>query len=238
MAAGGAAIPDTHDISRAAGAEQLIAVAVEHFGRIDIVINNAGIIRWAGLPEADEGNLRRHLDVHVFGSFHTARAAWPHLVEQGYGRLVMTTSAGVFGLPKNLSYAAAKGGVIGLTRSLATSGAPHGIRVNAVAPAAMTRMAGSASDDSPDMAPELVAPMGVYLAHESCPVTGEIYAAGGGRFARVFIASTEGYVASDPPTLEDVAAHWAVINDESQYAVPADLPAWSAKFLKHLHTKS
>ena len=237
VAAGGAAIPDTHDVSDSAGARGLVETAIAHFDRLDIVINNAGIIRWAGLPEADEDNLRRHVDVHLAGSFHTSRAAWQHLVQQGYGRLVMTTSAGVFGVPKNLSYAAAKGGVIGLTRSLATAGVAHGIAVNAIAPAAMTRMAGSraGADDAPEMAPELVAPMAAYLAHDSCRVTGEIYAAGGGRFARIFIASTDGYVAAGMhPTIEEVAANWDTINDENRYVVPADLPAWSAAFLSHL----
>ena len=208
---------------------------IERFGRIDILINNAGIIRWAGLPDADADNLAQHLAVHVGGSFNTTRAAWPHLVEQGYGRIVMTTSSGLFGLPTNLSYAAAKGGVIGLTRSLAVAGAKKGIKVNALAPAAMTRMAGPprAGDPDPHMAPELVAPMAAFLAHENCPVTGEIYAAGAGRFARIFIASTPGYVDAGA-TVEDIAEHWAAINDEAGYAVPASLMEWSAAFLAHL----
>ena len=107
----------------------------------------------------------------------------------------MTTSTGLFGLPNNLAYATAKGGVIGLTRSLATAGAAHGIKVNLIAPAALTRMAGAAARRPPEMSPDLVAPMVAFLAHEDCPVSGEIYAAGAGRFARIFIASTEGYVA-------------------------------------------
>ena len=127
------------------GAQALVDAAVEQFGRLDILINNAGIIRWAGFPEADEDNLARHLAVHVGGSFNTTRAAWPHMVEQGYGRIVMTTSTGMFGLPTNTSYATAKAAVIGLTRSLATAGAAHGIKVNLIAPAAMTRMAGPGS---------------------------------------------------------------------------------------------
>ena len=124
----------------------------------------------------------------------------------------MTTSSGMFGLPQNLSYATAKAGVIGLTRSLTTAGAAHGIKVNLIAPAAFTRMAGQSDDDADrrpptQMAPELVAPMVAFLAHEDCPVSGEIYAAGAGRFARIFIASTEGYVHAAPaPTIEDVAA--------------------------------
>jgi NAD(P)-dependent dehydrogenase (short-subunit alcohol dehydrogenase family) len=236
LAAGGVAVSNGSDVATVAGAESLIETALERYGRIDILINNAGIMRWAGLPEADADDLARHLAVHVGGSFNTARAAWPHLLAQGYGRIVMTTSAGLFGLPKNLSYAAAKGGVIGLTRSLATAGAKHGIRVNALAPAAMTRMAGAPPVGAEQqMPPELVAPLAAYLAHETCPVNGEIYAAGAGRFARIFIASTPGYVHPSPePTLEDIADHWAAINDETDYLIPGDLMTWSAAFLAHL----
>ena len=235
LAAGGAAIADTGDVATAAGAEALIDAAIQQFGRLDILINNAGIVRWAGFPDADADNLASHLAVHVGGSFNTTRAAWPHMVEQGYGRIVMTGSTGMFGLPTNLSYATAKAAVIGLTRSLTTAGAVHGIKINVIAPAAFTRMAGTATEEPPHMSPDLVAPMVAFLAHEDCPVSGEIYAAGGGRFARIFIASTEGYVDSDPgPTIEDVAEHWATINDESGYYVPADLMDWSAAFMKHL----
>jgi NAD(P)-dependent dehydrogenase (short-subunit alcohol dehydrogenase family) len=232
--AGGVATADANDVSTVEGAQTLVEAAVRQFGRIDVVINNAGVIRWAGFPEADEQNLARHLAVHVGGSFNTTRAAWPHLVEQGYGRVVMTTSSGLFGLPNNTSYATAKGAVIGLARSLATAGAAHGIKVNCIAPGAFTRMAGSGSGPD-EMSPDLVAPMAAFLAHEDCPVTGEIYAAGFGRFARIFLASTEGYVHGfGKPTVEDVAAHWDAINDESGYAVPADLEAWSAAFTAHL----
>jgi NAD(P)-dependent dehydrogenase (short-subunit alcohol dehydrogenase family) len=213
----------------------VVEAAVARFGRVDAVINNAGIIRWAGFPEADEENLIRHLAVHTVGSFNTARAAWPHLVAAGYGRIVMTTSSGVFGLPNNVSYATAKAAVIGMTRSMAVAGAEHGIRVNLIAPAALTRMAGGDGDRDGDMAPALVAPMAAFLAHESCPVTGEIYAAGAGRFARVFVAATPGYVHVGPDvTIEDVGEHWAAINDETGYVVPSDLMSWSAAFLSHL----
>jgi NAD(P)-dependent dehydrogenase (short-subunit alcohol dehydrogenase family) len=218
------------------GAQALVQSAVERFGRIDVLVNNAGIIRWAGFPEADQDNLDRHLAVHVGGSFNTARAAWPHMVEAGYGRIVMTTSAGLFGLPNNISYATAKGAVIGLTRSLTVAGADHGIKVNLIAPGAMTRMAGPAGDETaPAMSPDLVAPMVAYLAHEDCPVSGEIYAAGFGRFARIFVAMTPGYVhAGGAATIEDVADHWAAINDEAGYGIPADLMDWSATFMAHL----
>jgi NAD(P)-dependent dehydrogenase (short-subunit alcohol dehydrogenase family) len=238
VAAGGVAVPDTSDVATPEGAQALVDAAVERFGRIDVLVNNAGIIRWAGFPEADQDNLDRHLAVHVGGSFNTARAAWPHMAEAGYGRIVMTTSAGLFGLPNNISYATAKGAVIGLTRSLTVAGADHGIKINLIAPGAMTRMAGRASDASPDMSPDLVAPMVAYLAHEDCPVSGEIYAAGFGRFARIFVAMTPGYVhAGGTPTIEDVADHWAAINDEAGYGVPADLVDWSATFMAHLPPK-
>ena len=238
VAAGGAAVADTSDVATAAGAQALVDATVERFGRVDVLINNAGIVKWAGFPKADAENLERHLAVHVGGSFNTTRAAWPHMVDQGYGRIVMTTSAGLFGLPNNTSYATAKGAVIGLTRSITTAGAAHGIKANLIAPAAMTRMAGPAADEgSKEMSPDLVAPMVAFLAHASCPVSGEIYAAGAGRFARIFIAQTEGYVHPTPsPTIEDVAEHWAAINDETVYSVPADLTAWSAAFLAHLES--
>jgi len=239
LATGGVAIADNSDVATPAGAQALVDSAIAQFGRLDIVINNAGIVRWAGFPEADADNLASHLAVHVTGSFNTTRAAWPHMFQQEYGRVVMTTSAGMFGLPNNVSYAAAKGAVIGLTRSLTTAGAAHGIKVNLIAPAAVTRMAGKSADDtgSPQMSPDLVAPMAAFLAHEDCPVSGEIYAAGAGRFARIFIASTQGYVhARSEPTIENVAENWATINDETGYYVPTDLPDWSAAFMAHLRS--
>lgn len=234
VAAGGTAIADGSDVATVTGAQALVDAAIGRFGRLDALINNAGIVRWAGFPDADADNLARHLAVHVGGSFNTTRAAWPHLVEQGYGRVVMTTSTGLFGLPNNTSYATAKAAVIGLARSLTTAGAPHGIKVNLIAPAAMTRMAGQGSGP-PEMAPELVAPMAAFLAHEACPVSGEIYVAGAGRFARLFIASTAGYVSGPAPTVEDVARHWATINDETGFSIPSDLVGWSTTFLAHVH---
>jgi NAD(P)-dependent dehydrogenase (short-subunit alcohol dehydrogenase family) len=229
--AGGAAVADTHDISTPEGGQALIDAAMFEFGRVDVVVNNAGIMRWAGLPKADAAALDAHLAVHVGGAFHTTRAAWPHLVAQGYGRIVMTTSTGVFGLPANLAYATAKGGVIGMARSLATAGAEFGIKVNCIAPAANTRM----GDGGPEeMTPELVAPMVAYLAHAGCPVTGEIYAAGAGRFSRIFLATTGGYVGGPDATIEDVAQHWAEINDEAGATIPTDLLDWSKAFLSHL----
>lgn len=240
--AGGRALADTSDVSTVAGGQSLVDAAVDGFGRIDIVVNNAGIIRFGKLPEVDSDNLESHLAVHVGGSFNTTRAAWPHMVEQGYGRIVMTTSTGLFGRPDNLSYATAKAGVIGMTRSLTAAGAAHGIKVNLIAPSASTRMVlpsnrrGSTPPPlPPGMEPELVAPMVAFLAHEDCDVSGEIYLAGAGRFARIFIAATQGYVHPHPEqlTIEDVAENWASINDETGYYKPADLMDWSKHYMAH-----
>jgi NAD(P)-dependent dehydrogenase (short-subunit alcohol dehydrogenase family) len=231
--AGGSAVVDTNDVASVSGGEKVVSHALSAFGRIDVVINNAGIIQWAGPPDVDADNIQRHLDVHLLGSFNVVRAAWPHFESQTYGRIVMTTSSGIFGLPNNTGYAAAKGGVIGLTRSLAVAGEFGGIKVNAIAPAAMTRMAGRGTDEmAKAMDPALVAPMAAYLAHEDCPVNGEIYTAGAGRFSRVFIATTPGSVPAGPPTIESVADHWADINAEPGYDVPKDLIAWSNDHLR------
>lgn len=235
VAAGGKAVADTNDVSTQEGGQAIVDSALDAFGRIDVVVNNAGIIRWGGLPEVDLDSLERHLAVHLLGSFNTMRAAWPRFVEQGYGRVVLTTSSGLLGLDNNLAYAAAKSGLIGLARSAKLAGAPHGIKVNLIAPAAVTRMAGE-DVPMPPMPSEAVAPMVAFLAHESCPVSGEIYTAGAGRFGRLFIASTQGYLQREhPATVEDVAEHWKAINDETGYYVPTDLMDWSGAFLGHLY---
>ena len=236
VAAGGAATADTNDIATTEGAEALVNGAVERFGNVDVLVNNAGIMRWASMRHMDAEQLEQHLAVHLVGSFNTARAVWPHMAAQQYGRIVMTISTGMLGLHNNISYAAAKGGVLGLARSLSVAGMRDGIKVNLIAPAATTRMSPDPSG-GPQLDPDDVAPMVAFLAHEDCPVTGEMYAAGAGRFSRLFIASTVGYVHGDAqPTIEDVAAHWRTINDETGYYVPADLMAWSAQFLSHLQT--
>ena len=207
---------------------------VAEFGRLDIVINNAGIIRWAAFPDADAENLASHLAVHVAGSFNTTRAAWTHMVEQRYGRIVMTTSTGMFGLPDQHLVRHRKG------RRHRSHTQPHarGPPLGSRSTSSHRRRRPAWRARSPVLRKcrlALVAPMAAFLAHESCPVSGEIYVAGAGRFARLFLASTRGYVHPGPePTIEDIAAHWAAINDEAGYFVPADLMAWSETFMAHL----
>ena len=178
--------------------------------------------------------------MHVGGSFNTARAAWPHFVEQGYGRIVKTTSSGMFGLPEQPRVRHRQG------RGRRTDAQPRHRRrrrtassCNLVAPAAFTRMAGAADDDSPmatTMAPELVAPMVAYLAHEDCPVSGEIYAAGAGRFARIFLAQAEGYVDADRRAHGRGRRRALGGRSTTSRATPspADLMDWSAAFMAHL----
>ncbi|NLU70589.1 SDR family NAD(P)-dependent oxidoreductase [Streptomyces sp. HNM0574] len=237
-AAGGTAISDTSDIAAPEGARELVRRAVDAFGRVDIVINNAGIYELDSFPELELDDLRRHWDVHVGGSFNVTRAAWPELSARGDGRVVMTTSTGALGASTMTSYGSAKAGVAGLARALAQSGAASGIKVNLVAPFADTRMnaigTGRAEDDVPADAEQrtadLVSPMVACLAHESCPVTGETFLSGMGRFARFFIAETDGYLPEDPPTIESLATHWNTITDPSRgYGITTDVWNWSER---------
>lgn len=245
--AGGVAVADTSDISTPAGGRTPIELAVEEFGRIDIVVNNAGNIDYAGLPDIEEDNLERHLAVHVKGSFNTTRAAWPHFLEQNYGRVVHTTSIGQFGLPDNLGYATAKAAMLGLARTMTASVGDRDIKVNVVAPNAVTRMAGEASEGMDamrqdakraptKMEPELVAPLVAYLAHDSCAVSGEAFLGGGGRFAQLFVGITDGWIPEDPysTSVADIASHLDRIKDRSAYFVPANLGDAVGYYFSHL----
>lgn len=248
IAAGGEAVVDTNSVGSEDGCHSLVETAIREFGRIDIVVNNAGISKWATFPEADADNLEITLDVHLRGTWHTTRAAWPYLEEQGYGRIITTTSTGMLGLADNLAYATAKGALIGFTRSLAFSAEPKGILVNCIAPNAVTRPSESAKkpnivttaqmdiDRVRVMQTDLVSPLVAYLAHESCPVTGEILVAGAKRFSRWFLGFTEGWLdeGDGVPTIEDVVEHWDEINDLSDFYVPKNIGEWGSRFMGHL----
>ncbi|MGH3250998.1 MAG: SDR family NAD(P)-dependent oxidoreductase [Trebonia sp.] len=245
--AGGTAIADSGDVSTVEGGQQAVDAATSEFGRVDIVVNNAGNVIYGGLPEVEVGVLDAILAVHVRGSFNVTRAAWPHMLAQNYGRVVLTGSTGMFGMPDNLSYATAKAAMIGMAQSMTVSAGDRDIKVNVIAPNAWTRMAGDPSEGMDElrarrpagvpkhMEPELVAPMVAFLAHESCPVSAGVYLAGAGRFARIFVAATDGYLhpGDGTPTLEDVAGNWAAINDESSYYLPTSTLDASAHFLSH-----
>jgi NAD(P)-dependent dehydrogenase (short-subunit alcohol dehydrogenase family) len=238
--AGGAAEPDTSDISTPDGAGELVTHAIRSFGRLDIVVNNAGIYWTDAFPDMELADLQRQLGVHVGGSFNVARAAWPHLRACGAGRMVMTTSTGALGSAELTAYGSAKAAVLGLGRALAMAGEPIGIKVNIIAPMAMTRMMNARTGnpdvpDDPQRAPSLVAPLVALLCHEQCPVSGEAYMSGMRRTARLFLAETEGYThASLDLTPEDVLARWEQINDVARPHLTPDTLTWSAGNAKRI----
>ena len=242
-AAGGAAVANYGDVSEADGGRSVVETAVAEFGRIDILVNNAGNMVWGALPEATIETIEAHWAVHVRGSYNTCFAAWPYLLKQNYGRVVLTTSAGIFGLPDNIGYATAKASFIGMAKSMTAGRGDANITINCIAPNAMTRLAARPGDEQaqtgpvPSMDPALVAPMVAYLSHESCDVSGEVFVAGAGRFARLFVGVTAGYLHPDPGgvTVDDVAANWAAINDPAGYYVPGTLTDWASHYLAHLY---
>mgnify|MGYP001766383251 CR=1 FL=1 len=219
-AAGGRAVADCHSVAGVDSAEAIVRTALDAFGRIDIVVNNAAISIGAPFAEMTPRDFHRHIDVNLMGAVWTARAAWPHMVAQGYGRVVNITSSSMTGFANQAAYATSKGGLWSLTRALAAEGAGHGIRVNAVSPGAFTRLVASMlEEDSPllqhsraNLPPELSSPAVALLCHEACPVTGECIDAVGGEVQRTFIARTPGF--TDPAqTIETLAARWDEIMD-------------------------
>lgn len=226
-AAGGEAIPHFGDVADPEG-PSAVEAAVAEYGRVDIVISNAGYSKYVAFGESSIDDLQHLLRLHVHGAYNLCRAAWPHFVGQGYGRIVLTTSsAGLYGTFDRVPYSTAKMALVGMTKSLAIDGADAGIRANAVAPAAFTRL--SANGAVPEMRekmeregrPELVSPVFAWLAHPDCPVTGETFHVSAGRVSHVFVGETAGYV--DPElTVEDVRDHWAELNDAEGHLVPAN----------------
>jgi NAD(P)-dependent dehydrogenase (short-subunit alcohol dehydrogenase family) len=218
-AAGGTAIAVSADVSDEKAAASISDAAIEAFGGIDVLVNNAGIAAPLDTIEnLTPANYRKMIEVHFLGTAFVTKAAWPHMAEKGYGRVVNTTSEAAIGtVPKNTSYGSAKGAVLSYTRALAIDGLRCGIQVNAIAPRADTRMATpdvlSHVYDAPKEAfgestahfkPELVSPPAVYLAHESCKLNGEILVSGGGQVMRIAIMENEG-ITSDALTPEVVA---------------------------------
>jgi NAD(P)-dependent dehydrogenase (short-subunit alcohol dehydrogenase family) len=223
-ALGGEAVPNYDSVATPEGGKAIVQAAMDAFGRIDIIINNAGILRDTSFKNMTSEQLDPVLDVHLRGAFHVTQPAWQIMRDQNYGRIVNTSSgAGIFGNFGQTNYGAAKMGLVGLTRVLAVEGAKNNIKANAIAPVAKTRMTEDLLGPVADkLAPELVTPIVTYLAHESCEVSGEIYSVGGGRVARVFIGVTQGFVKHDL-TAEDVAENLTKIRDESGYEVPGKL---------------
>lgn len=219
--AGGTAVADFGSVASQDDTGEMIAAAIENFGRIDIVVNNAGNFR-ASVPFAQTSadSFRSLWEVHVLGAVNAIRAAWPHMIAARYGRIVNTTShSGYLGAPGMVEYGAAKAAVHGLTRSLSLEAANHGITVNAIAPGARTRPVADHYPDFPEtaaFAADLVSPTMAWLAHENCPVNGEIFTAIAGTTARIRIAETVGFQ-SRTPTPEDISQHADDILDRDSF---------------------
>lgn len=192
--AGGEAVANTDSVATPEGGQAMIQTALEHYGRIDILIHNAGIVRRAGLHEISYEDFESVLDVHLRGGFHVVRSAFPHMREAGYGRIVLTGSInGLYGNANVVNYSVAKAGLIGLANVAALEGAEYGIKSNIILPGAVTRMAeGLDTSQYPPMDPELVAPTVGWLSHESCSISGEMLIAMAGRIARAYAAETKG----------------------------------------------
>jgi NAD(P)-dependent dehydrogenase (short-subunit alcohol dehydrogenase family) len=219
---GGEAVADTSTVATVGGGQAIVDTALQAFGRVDVVISNAGILRDKAFHNMTPELLDPVLDVHLKGAFHVVRPAWVRMREAGYGRVLLTASnAGILGNFGQSNYGAAKMGLVGLARVLAQEGARYGIKANALAPIARTRMTEELLGPlAPKLDPGLVAPVAAWLVHEDCPVSGEIYSAGGGRVARFFIGLTEGY-ANPALTLEDVRDQFDRVRDERGYTVPS-----------------
>ena len=231
-AAGGEAVANADSVATPEGGAAIVKTAIDAFGRIDIVVNNAGILRDKAFHNMTPDLVDPVLAVHLKGAFNVTQAAWPHMREQGYGRVISTSSAaGIFGNFGQANYGAAKMGLVGFTRVLAIEGAKYNIKANAIAPLALTRMTESIMGALGDkLDPALVTPLVTYLASEECEATGRIFSVGGGRVAEVFIGETKGYHHAELSP-EDVRDNWATITDQTGYAVPMNLGDETALFL-------
>jgi NAD(P)-dependent dehydrogenase (short-subunit alcohol dehydrogenase family) len=217
-AAGGRAAANYDSVAEPEGAENIIKTAIDEFGKVDGVVSNAGILRDGTFHKMSFENWDAVLKVHLYGGYNVIRAAWPHFREQSFGRVVVATStSGLFGNFGQANYGAAKLGLVGLINTLAQEGAKYNIKTNAVAPIAATRMT---EDILPpevlkNLTPDFVAPVVAYLCTEEVPDTDSIFIVGGGKVQRTALFQNEGVTFKAPPSVEEIASHWAEIDDLS-----------------------
>jgi NAD(P)-dependent dehydrogenase (short-subunit alcohol dehydrogenase family) len=238
--AGGKAVASHDSVGTPEGGEAIILAAIENFGRVDAVINNAGIFEFAPFEDLTPASWRKMLNVHVDGSFHVSQPAFQAMKAQGYGRFVfISSSAGMFGNPGNAHYGTAKAALVGLSNVLAIEGAAHGILANSVLPTGFSRMVTDSSGQKPDQTepppgfrefraaidPDLVMPLVVFLASRGCTLTHQNFASCAGRYSRVFVGLAKGWLADagTKPSIDDVAAHMAEISSTEEFSVPAAL---------------
>jgi len=235
VALGGEAVADTNSVATAEGGEAIVKTALDAFGTVDIVINNAGILRDKAFHNMDESLVDPVLDVHLKGAFNVTGPAFRVMREKGYGRIISTSSAaGIFGNFGQANYGAAKMGLVGFTRVLAVEGARFNIAANAIAPIALTRMTEDLLGDlGQKLQPDYVAPLVTFLAHEFCDATGRVFSVGGGRVAEVFIGECQGFTDSNLSP-ESVRDNWSTICDREGYAVPAQIAEETKMFVDAL----
>ncbi len=223
-AAGGTAVANHDSVSTPEGGENIVKTAVDSFGKVDIVINNAGILRDKTFAKLEWPDLDAVLDVHLKGAFYVSQPAFKVMKENGYGRFVFTASnAGVFGNFGQTNYGAAKMGLVGLSNVLAVEGVRAGINSNVIMPVALTRMTEQILGPMADqLDPSLVTPMVTYLSSENCTFSHEVFSATAGRYARVFVGLAPGWYAGKgaKPTAEDISEHIEEIEKQDGYIVP------------------
>ncbi|MEE3128212.1 MAG: SDR family NAD(P)-dependent oxidoreductase [Actinomycetota bacterium] len=221
--AGGIAVANTDSVATVAGGRALVDTAMEAFGQVDAVVHNAGILRDRSFAKMLDSDVDDVIDVHLGGAFNVLRPAWPHMVERGYGRIVLTTSSsGLLGNFGQASYGAAKAGLVGLMHVLSLEGARHGITVNALSPTAATRMTEGLLGELADrFDPQHVAAVATYLASEQCGLNRHILTVGGGRVGRIFLGVTPGwYSGPEPASPDDVLAAVDQICALDEHIVP------------------
>src|SRR5262245_4639382 len=233
--AGGVAVASYDSVASSEGGEAIVRTAVDQFGRLDAVVSNAGVCNSVPFDELSHAEWRLMLSVHLDGGFHLGQPAFRVMKSQGYGRFVfITSSAGLFGQPLEAHYAAAKGGLLGLTNVIAIEGAQHGILANTVLPFGHTRMVTDTVRDPEYLKesaflnaiqPELVVPIVVFLASLACEFSHHNYSACAGRFARVFVGLGDGWLAEpgSSPTADDVAAHLTAVSATEPFTVPMSI---------------
>lgn len=229
-AAGGEAVASTASVADPDAAASIVQTAIDSFARIDVLIHSAGNVRYGALDEISNEDFHAVVDVHLMGAFYLVRAAFPHMKQQGFGRVVLTSSIGGFyGNKRCVNYAVSKSGMIGLSNVIALEGEEHDVRSNVILPGAETRMSeGLDTSHYPPLGPELVAPMVGWLCHEKCKLTGDALAAIGGRMSKLEILETTGVWQPDW-TIEQVAERMDEIGD------PATLKDFGLNgYLEHL----